>query len=116
MKFKSFVKFITGTVVLGAAAITLMNTLQKKSELNNQHDVKNTNVNVVNRLISEEKYNEEQKKDYTVKETVGIVIVERHEKASEVVKEALLNINSMENQSNDRAFEDLTKDIESLMR
>ncbi|MFD4492237.1 hypothetical protein [Lysinibacillus fusiformis] len=116
MKFKSFVKFITGTVVIGAAAITLMNTLQKKSELNNQHVVKNTNVNVVNRLISEEKYNEEQKKDYTVKETVGIVIVERHEKASEVVKEALLNINSMENQSNDRAFEDLTKDIESLMR
>ncbi len=116
MKFKSFIKFLTGTVVIGAATVTLMNALQKKCDVSNEQHVKNTNANDVNRLKSEEKYIEDQTEDYNVKESAGIAIAVRHEEASEVIKEALSNINNNEKQSNDGAFEELTNNLETLSR
>lgn len=116
MKFKSFVKFLAGTVVIGSATVALMNALQKKGEASSEQYVKNTNPNAVNRVLNEEKYFEDHTEGYNVKETLGIIIAERHEEASEVIKEALSNINNIEKQSNDRAFEDLTNDLETLLK
>lgn len=116
MKFKSFIKFLTGTVVIGVATVTLINALQKKYGVSNEHHVKNTKVNTVNQLKSEKKYIENQTEDYNVKETVGIAIAARHEVASEVIKEALSNINNGEKQSNDSTFEELTTDLEKLSK
>ena len=116
MKFKSFVKFVAGTVVISAATVAVMKVLQKKVELSSEQHMKNTNVTAVNQLLNEEKYSENRTEGYIVKEAAGIAIAERHEGASTIIKEALSNINNPEKQSNDAAFDDLTNNLESLLK
>lgn len=116
MKFKLIVKFLTGTVVIGAATISLMNALQKKCDVNSTQHMKNINSNAINLLNSEEKNIEDQVENNNIKESVGIVIAARHEEASEIIKEALSNVNNTENQSNDSAFEEMTNNLETLSK
>lgn len=116
MKFKSLVKFLAGAVAISAAVVAVMKTLQKEVEVSSKHHIKNTNVNAVNQLLNEEKYSENQTEGYIVKEAVGIAIAERHEETSEVIKQAISNINNTEKQNNDGAFDELTNDLESLLK
>jgi len=116
MKFKSTVKFLTVTLAIGAATVTLVNTLQKKRDFSSEQYMKDSNANSINQFKREEVNAEVQGDINNIKESAGIVIAARHEEASEVIREAISNINSTENQSNDRAFDDLLNNLESLSK
>ncbi|WKT74940.1 hypothetical protein [Lysinibacillus fusiformis] len=116
MKFKSFVKFLAGTVAIGAATVAVVKVLQKEIELSSGQHVENTNATAVNQLLNEEKNSENQTEGYIVKEAARIAIAERHEGASTIIKEALSNINNTEKQNNDAAFNDLTNNLEPFLK
>lgn len=116
MKFKSFAKFLVGTVVVGAAAVVILNTLQKNNEVSDENQVRTDNKNTVNALLTTEDNNENQVVGDTYKEQAGISIAQRHESATETMAEALTNIHRTEKQNNDRSFDELTNDLKSLLK
>lgn len=115
MNLNSFVKFTAGTVVISAVTVSVMKLLQKKVELRKKQHMENANVTVVNQLLNKEEYSENEAEGFIVKEAAGIKIAERHEGTTAIIKEALSNINNTEKQNNDGVFNDLTKNLESLL-
>lgn len=116
MKFKSFVKLLVGTVVVGVATVVVLNTLQKNNELTEEDEVKADNENIVKALLKTENNTENSVVGEAYKARAGIAIAQRHENATEVIAEALTNIKSTEKQHNDREFAELTNDLKSLLK
>lgn len=115
MMIKTIVKFLTGTVIVVTTTLSLLSMLQKKRDTNMTNQMGHSGSNAMEFLKAEEA-NKEYVESNTVKEAAGIAIATRHEEASTVIKEALSNINNTESQSNDSAFEEMSKDLELLSK